>query len=353
MIILVNIVIFLLIIGALVFVHEGGHYLAARLSGVKVEEFGIGFPPRIAAFKLGETEYSLNLIPIGGFCKLLGEEDPGAPRSLASKRPLTRFFVLAAGPMMNLIFPILLLTIAFMVPRDVTVGNILVDSVAGNSPAAEVGIIPGETIISINGNDVKNTGDLLYEIHLSLGEKTTIVLEQADGSLRTVTLIPRWDPPDGEGAMGVGFIFTGTGKISESDPFWEAVPNSFTTLLDTFNLFSNEVRRWFEQGSGPQVTGPVGLFQITGEATEAGPSYLLEFAAFFSVNLAIINLLPFPALDGGRILFVTIEMARRGKRVAPRTEGLIHVIGFAILLSFMAFMIMFEIIRWIRGESLF
>src|SRR4030042_4482601 len=117
--ILVNIIVFMLIIGALVFVHEGGHYIAARLSGVKVEEFGMGFPPRLVSFKRGETVYSLNLIPLGGFCKLLGEEDPSAPRSLASKRPLLRIAVLGAGPLMNAIFPVLLLTIAFMVPRDI------------------------------------------------------------------------------------------------------------------------------------------------------------------------------------------------------------------------------------------
>ena len=350
--IIVTIIVFILILGLLIFVHEMGHFIAARLSGVKVEEFGMGFPPRLFAVRRGETVYSLNLIPLGGFCKLLGEEDPSAPRSLASKRPLTRLFVLGAGPMMNAVLPIVLLTIAFMVPRQVVVGDVRIEEVAANSPAAEAGIEPGDTVLSINGHSIQNIGDLIYDVHLSLGEETTLELEAEDGSQKVVTLVPRWAPPEGEGPVGVALGMVNTYEVSESDPFWEAVPKSATTLWETFALIRNEVRSWFARGTAPQVGGPVAIFQITGEANAAGPSYLLQFAAFLSINLAIINLLPLPALDGGRIVFVLLEVVRRGKRVSPRTEGLVHLVGFMMLIGLILVITYFDILRAIRGESI-
>jgi len=351
-VIVVTIIVFILILGLLIFVHEMGHFIAARLTGVKVEEFGMGFPPRLFAIKRGETVYSLNLIPLGGFCKMLGEEDPSEPRSLASKRPLTKLFVLGAGPVMNAVLPIVLLTIAFMIPRQVVIGDVVIEEVAPNSPAAEAGIEPGDTVLSINGHSIQNIGDLIYDVHLSLGEETTLKLEAEDGSQKVVTLVPRWAPPEGEGPVGVALSLANTYEVSEHYPFWEAVPKSATTLWETFELIRNEVRSWFARGTAPQVGGPVAIFQITGEANAAGPSYLLQFAAFLSLNLAIINLLPLPALDGGRIVFVLLEVVRRGKRVSPRTEGLIHLVGFMMLIGLILVITYFDILRAIRGESM-
>ena len=347
-----NILVFLLILGLLIFVHEGGHFAAAKLSGIKVEEFGMGFPPRLFSFKRGETVYSLNVVPLGGFCKMLGEEDPSAPRSFASKRPAVRFMTLFAGPLMNAILPIVLLTIAFMVPRQVTVGDVLISEVTPNSPAAEAGIKPGDAIVAINGNPIQNTGDVIYDIHLKIGEKVTFELESADGGIRTVTLVPRWNPPKGEGAVGIAMSMINTGNVSQSYPFWEAVPKSFSSIGETFVLMRNEITSWFVQKKAPEVTGPVGIFQLTGEVREAGPSYIIQFTAFLSLNLAIINLLPLPALDGGRIVFVLLEVVRRGKRVSPRTEGMVHMIGFAMLIALILVISYFDILRVIRGESL-
>jgi len=350
--IVVTIIVFLLVLGVLIFVHELGHYITARMAGVKVEEFGLGYPPRIFGVQRGETVYSVNAIPLGGFCRLLGEEDPSAPRSLASKSALTRIVVLGSGSFMNALLPIVLLTIAFMVPRVVAVGDVVVEGVASASPAAEAGIQPGDVIIGVNGNAVQNIGDVVYDSHLSLGKSTTLELRDPEGDTRSVTLVPRLNYPEGEGPMGASLVMENVQEVSESDPFWEAVPKSFSTLGETFVLLRNEVRSWFAKGTVPEVGGPVAIFQLTGEANQAGPSYLLQFAAFLSLNLAIVNLFPLPALDGGRIVFVLIEVARRGKRVSPRTEGIVHLVGFALLITAMIVITYVDILRAIRGESL-
>ena len=348
----VTIIAFILILGVLIFVHELGHFVAARLVGVKVEEFGMGYPPRLFAIKRGETEYSINLVPIGGFCKLLGEEDPTEPRSLASKRPLAKLFVLGAGSAMNALLPIVLLTIAFMVPRTVIVGDVMVEEVAAGSPAAEAGITVGERVVSVNGVGVENIGEVIYETHLHLGSETVYEVMDSEGALRSVTLVPRFDPPEGQGPVGIGLVMPDAAEVSRSYPFWEAVPMAGENLWETFGLIRNEVRRWFANRAPPEVTGPVGIFQLTGEASEAGPSYLIQFAAFLSLNLAIINLFPLPALDGGRIVFVLLEVIRRGKRVSPRTEAMVHFVGFVMLMGLLLVITFYDVVRVMSGESL-
>ncbi len=190
---------FLLILGLLIFVHEAGHFITAKMAGIKVEEFGMGYPPRLFAFRRGETEYSLNIIPLGGFCKMLGEEDPSQLRSFASKKPAVRLGVLFAGPLMNAVLPIVLLTIAFMVPRQVVVGEVKIGEVAPNSPAAESGIKPGDTVLKVNGTSIQNIGDVIYAVHLKMGEEITFELVDTDGNAKEAVVVPRWDPPEGEG----------------------------------------------------------------------------------------------------------------------------------------------------------
>ena len=253
---------------------------------------------------------------------------------------------------MNAILPIVFLTIAFMVPRQVEVGNVVIDQVAPDSPAAEAGIVSGDTLLSINGHAIQNIGDVVYDINLDLGNKITLELKDADGNLKTATVVPRWNPPPGEGAVGIQMSMVATGNISQSDPFWKAVPKSISSIKDTFVLMGNQITSWFAQKKAPEVTGPVGIFQLTGEVRAAGPSYLLQFIAFISMNLAIVNILPLPALDGGRIAFVFLEVVRRGKRVSPRTEGLIHYIGFFMLIALILVISYFDIARVIRGGGL-
>ena len=349
---IITIVIFLGILAVLILAHEAGHFASAKAFGIKVEEFGLGFPPRLIGVRRGETLYSLNAIPLGGFTKMAGEEDPKVPGSLASKGAGTRLIVLSAGSIMNALLPILLFSIAFMVPHDVLTGEVLVEEVAPNSPAAAAGIEAGDIILSLNDKPVHNIGDLHRYTHLNLGKEVNLVVKHSDATIGEVQAIPRWKPPEGQGAIGIAISMLNPTAVSQSYPFWEAIPMGASECIETFVLFKNEILRWFIGATPPLVAGPVGIAQLTGEVAKAGISPLLEFTGFISINLAIINIFPLPALDGGRIVFVLLEWVRRGKRVSPRTEGLVHAIGFALLMVAILVVTQQDIMRIISGESL-
>ncbi len=336
----------------LVLAHEMGHYVTARLAGVKVEEFGLFFPPRIWSFTRGGTRYSINAIPIGGFVKLAGEEDPDVPGSLASKKPPVRIMVLAAGSIMNAILPLVLFTLAFMIPHNVVEGTVTIEEVAADSPAAEAGIEVGDTIVAVNGKTVQNNVDVSREIQLKLGQELEIIVEHADATRETLNMVPRWQPPEGEGAVGVLTLMSDISTVPESYQFWDAIPMGFSECIDTYILYKNGIISLVAGSAPATIAGPVGIAEITGEAARAGFSYLLQFAAFFSINLAIINIFPLPALDGGRIAFVLIEWIRGGKRISPKVEGLVHTIGFFLLIAAMLAITYQDIARIIAGESL-
>jgi len=346
-----TIVSFIGILILLVFAHEFGHFITAKLAKVKVEEFGIGFPPRIISFKRGETTYSLNAIPLGGFTKMLGEEDPTLPGSLASKSIPIRFLVLSAGSLMNILLPILLLSISFMIPHDMVLEKVQVKEVASGSPAQIAGIEPGDTILAINDHTIRNRGDVGYFIQLNLGSEINVQLQKGELGQHEVSLKPRWNPPKGQGATGIAIIGVDSTIIRESYPIWEAVPSSIIHCWQILVLFRNEVVGWFISGTPPQLTGPIGIAELTGEMAKAGLSPLLEFAALISINLAIINLLPFPGLDGGRLIFVALEWVRRGKRISPKREGLVHLIGFVLLILLIMVISYYDIANIIQGES--
>lgn len=373
--ILTSIISFLVILGVLVLVHELGHFLFAKGFGIKVLEFGFGFPPRLFSIRRGETLYSINLFPLGGFVKLLGEEDPSDPRSLAGKPAWVRSLVLGAGSLMNLLLPLLIFTLMFSFPQDTIQGNVEIQRIAPGSPAQSAGLIPGDIVSSINGNSVSNIADLSKEIRLNLGEKTNweILRPQSrftgssviggDPGLTTsippmsfqevsFELIPRWNPPAGEGNAGIVISTINTEVVSISYPIWVAIPKGMKKMGETLILFRNEIRGWILQTSSPQISGPIGIAQISGEVAEAGLAPLLELTALLSLNLAILNILPIPALDGGRLIFVFLEVIRRGRRIPPDKEALIHALGFAVLISFIIVVSYFDILRLLSGESL-
>ena len=336
----------------LVLVHEGGHYFSARAFGVKIEEFGLFFPPRLWSFTRKGTRYSINAIPIGGFVKLAGEEDPSVPGSLASKKPWVRIIVLAAGSIMNAILPIILFSLAFMIPHNVVKGEVVVQEVAPKSPAEEMGIQVGDTILVVNGKTVEGLADVSTQINLKLGQDLEMVVEHTDATRETIMVVPRWQPPEDEGAIGILSAVPDATTVSESFPFWDAIPMGFTECIDTYVLYKNGIISLIIGASPATVAGPVGIAELTGEAARAGFSYLLQFAAFFSINLAIINIFPLPALDGGRIVFVVLEWIRGGRRISARVEGLIHTAGFFLLIAAMLAITYQDIARIIAGESL-
>ncbi|MFC1994921.1 RIP metalloprotease [Chloroflexota bacterium] len=349
---LITILSFMGVLIVLVLVHEIGHFFTAKAFKVKVEEFGIGFPPRLFSIKRGETRYSINATPLGGYVKMAGEEDPNVPGSLASKKTGVRVLVLAAGSLMNALLPILLFSIAFMVPHSALIGQVVVKEVVPDSPAARAGIETGDILLAVNGKPVRNIGDVNRYIHLNLGNEVAILVEHDDTTRENVQLIPRWRHPEDEGATGIVIQTLNPTVIRQSYPFWQAIPMGVGECIETFVLFKNVIISMVI-GTAPVIlTGPVGIAQITGEVARAGLSPLLEFAAFFSINLAIINIFPLPALDGGRIVFVLLEWVRRGKRVPPKVEGMIHLIGFFMLIAAALAITYQDILRIISGESL-
>ncbi len=343
---------FLLILGILVLAHELGHFVFAKLFGVRVDEFGLGYPPRIAGVKRGETTYSLNLFPLGGFTKLAGEEDPNMPGSFAGKSRFARFVILAAGAFMNAVLPVLLLSIAFMIPHNTLVGNVTVESVGPGSPAEAAGIAPGDVILEVNGRKIQNLSDLQRSIQVNLGNEITVLLKKSGGGDKTVRVVPRWKPPEGQGAIGIVLKQADYTLIRESFPFWRAIPKGLGETVEMYVLLRNGIVSTVIGAVPVQFGGPVAIAQVTGEVAKAGLSPLLEFASLLSINLAIFNLLPVPALDGGRILFVIIEWLRRGKRVPPKVESLVHLIGFVILIALIVLVTFTDILRILRGSSL-
>ena len=348
---------------ALIVAHEFGHFITAKLTGVRVVEAGLGYPPRLWGFTFRDTIYSINALPLGGFVRMLGEEDPGEPGSLAAKPHWVRLLVLASGSGMNILLPFVLFTISFMIPRDVATGLTQITQVIPDSPAAEAGLKEGDVIFAVNGHEVRNTAEVGTQIRLNMGETITMTIKEA-GVVKDVPVKARWSAPtyvDAEGnerrqgptGIVIGALYPGMTE-SESFPIWEAFPKSIKATVESLTLARNEIISWVKGGSSPSVAGPVGIAQATGEVVdESGYRPLLDFAALLSINLGIVNILPIPMLDGGRIVFVLIEIARRGKRIAPQKEALVHFIGFALIITLAVVITYFDVLRVLRGESLF
>lgn len=375
---------FLSLLLILVLIHEFGHFLAAKLFGIKVLEFGIGFPPRAKTlFTKGETEYTLNWLPIGGFVRLLGEEDPSDPRSLAAAPRWQRLTVMAAGVIMNFVLALFLMGVSFMVPRDRALTQAQIVEVAQGSTAAEAkvegtmrdgtapvqGIQPGDIVIEVEGRDIANTSEMVYANRLNLGKTQEWTIIRA-GSTLTAHVYARWHPPADQGPTGVRIGAPQTCSVddqgeptncqlkypqTESVSYapWEAFPKGAQSLVDTMVLTYNEIRVRVGGGGGasvnddqPAFTGPVGIADTTGTLIkEAGWRSLIEFAALLSLNLAIFNALPIPMLDGGRMFFVVLEMVRGGRRISPEKEALVHFAGFALMMAGVLVVTYFDIAR--------
>src|SRR5713226_7677003 len=319
----------------LVFVHELGHFVTAKLAGITVREFGFGYPPRLFEITYKGTVYSLNLLPLGGFTKLEGEDGSEAaamqPGSFASKPKRTRALVLAAGSLMNLILAPLLLMSVYLIGAPTPTGRIQVSQVQAGTPAAAAGLQPGDVVTQVQGQPVHRVREFRDQVQFRLGQPTTLTVDRG-GQPVTVTLTPRANPPEGQGSVGVAIREV---IVNKQYPVWTAFAYGVRDAALTFAAIWVGLVETIRGIIAPEFLGPVGIASVTGEVAQLGAQYLLQFAAFLSLNLAILNLIPFPALDGGRILFVVIE-AVRGRRVDPRKEGFVHLIGMAILLLFIA-----------------
>lgn len=339
-----TIIIFVIILAILVLSHEFGHFIAARRFGVKVEEFGFGFPPRLLSFKKGQTVYSLNLIPLGGFVKIKGEngELANEPDSFGHQKAWRRLVMLVGGVAMNLLAAAVLLSIGFNIGLPSGLQNlgfgarvsdrkIEVVQILAGSPAEVSGVALGDVIGQ--ADDLVNPDFLALQNYLTgkIGQPVHFVLER-DGEKVAKNIIPIKLEQTGKGGIGVALFERGLvsypwylaiyqGAKATAVYFWEIL-RAFGILI--LNLFQG-------QPISESVSGPVGIAVLTGRAARLGLSYLLQFAALLSINLAIINILPFPALDGGRVLFLAIEKWR-GKPMRQKLEHLIHFIGFALLL---------------------
>lgn len=337
----------------LVLFHEFGHFLTAKLFRIKVLEFGVGFPPKLFGKKLGDTEYTVNALPLGGFVRLLGEEDPSDPQSLAARPAWQRLIVLAAGAFMNLILPILLFSIYYMIPQDQPFARPVVTQVAVGSPAEQAGLQVNDQIVAINDEVIHNPSELSYQIRLHIGEEVMVRVRRA-GDGKDIPVYARVGPPADQGPMGIVIGASQTATYTQQYAPWEAVGKAWSSTWESLTLAKNEIRTWFAGRAAPQFSGPVGIAQATGEVVdEAGWVMLLSFAALLSINLAILNILPLPMLDGGRMFFVFIEILRRGKRISPQREGLVHLVGFVAMLGLVVLLSFFDVQRIISGEQFF
>jgi len=353
--------IFILVIGVLVLVHEAGHFFVAKWAGMKVEEFGFGFPPRLWGWKKGETTYSINWIPFGGFVKILGESHEAAndPRSFSSKPASKRMAVIVAGVLMNV-----LLAYVLLVPVSLIGSRVLLDEkhldpearnlqinilqVAPNSPAAEIGWQPGDRFIAVRVENaitpITSVQQLQTIINSNLGKNIFVTLERA-GKTMTVPVVPRLNPPAGEGPLGIQLGLTGEIKYSWQEAPIEAAKATYWITTQTGLAFYGLIKQLvLNQELAGELSGPIAIAQYTGQAARLGLVRLLEFMALISVNLAILNILPFPALDGGRLLLIIIEKLK-GSPVSPKVENSLNAIGFVLLILLMIYVTTKDVIK--------
>ena len=424
---MLTLVAFVIVLGVLVFVHELGHFIVAKRTGIQVEEFAFGYPPRLLklwqekgkivlagkALTIGNhtsvsrqievgkrvayrsqltadgqevvtrldpvpddmpdeqvrqkfggqagvvgqiergTQYSFNLIPFGGYVRMLGEEDPSAPHSFASKSKRVRVAVLVAGAAMNVLLAIVVFTATFMLgaPVPVATDNVMVLGIANGSPAQSAGVQVGDIIVSLDGTQVRSPDDLVKLTNERLGQAVQLLIKRGQETL-TVSLVPRVNPPQGQGSMGVS-IQAAVSKVEITyypigQAFLLGAQQTFSTIGVTFSV-PLLIIRGILPADAVRPIGPYGIYQQTASAVNAtvqmGWWYpILSLVGLISTALAITNLLPLPALDGGRILFIVVE-AIRGRRVDPAREGVVHFVGLAVLVALMLVISYFDVIR--------
>jgi regulator of sigma E protease len=353
-----TLVLFLVTFTVIIAVHEFGHYFTARLLGMKVLEFAFGFPPRIAAIRHAGIDYSINAIPFGGFVRILGQDDftihqagEGEPGSFTSKPWWAQAIVLAAGVTMNMVLALAVLTIAFATGTTASTGVVRVDQVAPDSPAQKVGIQVGDVVRSIDGKPITRSNDLVTYVksqaRLHPGQEVTLEIER-NGAPLTVKAVPRAEPPEGEGPLGIRLDeVQGAVAVPLPEAFGQAVALSGQVVVQIAELPGQLLAPRAATG-GPTVGGPIEIFRITGQVAQSGIPTFLKLVGVLSVNLAVLNIVPFPGLDGGRLFFVLLRGIFR-VRLSPQAEAAIHAVGFVLLLLLLVVVSISDIRRVVGG----
>ena len=350
-----SVVIFIVILLVLVIAHEFGHFIVAKKAGMRVDEFAFGFPPKIFGIKKGETEYNFNLLPIGGYVRIFGENPndeslvgKDSPRSFTSKSKRVQIAVLLAGVTMNFLVAWLLFSIGFMsgMPSSMSTNHknakiqnseLAITAIMPDSPAYKSGLVVGDKIKKLStksdSTEVPSVESIKYFVSKHKDEKINVYFVRS-GEEKTVELTPGKNDI-GEPVIGIGMDMISTIKLAPHKAIWEGLKLSVNVFVSTcvgfYKLIANAV---MGHGNFAAISGPVGIVGIVGDVAHFGIIYLLSFTAIISINLAVINLIPFPALDGGRILFVIIEKIK-GSPIKPKIANVLNMIGFALLMLLM------------------
>ncbi|MEZ4156572.1 MAG: RIP metalloprotease RseP [Candidatus Paceibacterota bacterium] len=329
-------------ISLLILLHEAGHFFAARHYGIKVEEFGFGFPPRMFAIKGKETLYSINWLPFGGFVRLYGESEAGLALKAQKEKDFTlqkqssfvhrsiwqRFVVISAGVAINFLLGWLILSSVYMLGAEKA---IVVGQVADESPASEAGVEAGDVILGY-----ESAQSFIAAVKAGEGAEISFDIERG-GETKSISLTPRTDEAvvKEQGAIGVALSDAGLEKLPVHKALWEGLKNSVVIMAEIIKSLVLLIASLFTSGSvAENVVGPVGVFGVANDLGRLGLVYVLQLVGLISLNLAVLNILPIPALDGGRVLFLAIEKIKGSKLNANR-EMLANGIGFAVLLLLM------------------
>jgi len=348
-----SILLFLLILGSLIFVHELGHFLVAKATGMRVDEFAIGFPPRLFSRKVGETQYSLNILPLGGYVKIFGEnpDEEGAIENKAqgsfAKSPLlSQALVLVAGVTFNIVFAWILISISFMsgflAPQtfqgagELDNAEVIITGLTNDeAPAAQAGLMVGDEIVSMTVGEKILTGDFNEADVIAFVEEHSnssidVIVDRNETEI-AVSVTPESTTEEGRKVIGIAMEKVGIIDLPLFEAFYRGAITTGLLIKETFvglgMLVTGAV-------SLDQVSGPVGIVGMVGDASQFGLAYLLTFTALISINLAVINILPIPALDGGRLVFVVIEAVTR-RKIPAKFYGMVNTIGFIALLALM------------------
>ncbi len=363
-----SIIIFLVILALLVLVHEFGHFITAKLSGIRVDEFGLGFPPRAVGIKKGGTIYSLNWIPFGGFVRIFGEtpdeasiDGPDKEKSFFNKPKSIQALVLVAGIVFNILFAWLLISIGFMIgmpapegysaSMPVTNPKVTVIDVTKNTPASEAGLIQGDVIIHLqaaaSSENVQKVTDVQDFVAAHSNQSVTLTYIRG-GQQKNAAVTPELGEVPGRATIGVTLEDLGILKLNFFQSVWEGMKLTAYLVQETVVSISLFIYQAVTgRASLSEVTGPVGIAGAVGSAASLGFVYLLSFTALISINLAVINLIPFPALDGGRLLMTLIEKIK-GSPINRQYANIVNFVGFIILIGFMLVVTYHDILNLIH-----